>query len=103
MPQGSMNPARYACLAIASMTLASMVLTLAAVPQSRAADRPGPAATPAQRGEYVFRLTGGCGCHTDYKNKGAFLAGGRAIKTPFGTVFGTNITPDPETGLGTWT
>lgn len=65
--------------------------------------RPGPEATAAERGKYVFNLTGGCGCHTDYKNKGAFLAGGRAIKTPFGIVYGTNITPDPETGLGNWT
>jgi mono/diheme cytochrome c family protein len=64
--------------------------------------RPGPDAPPAVRGEYVFHLTGGCGCHTDFKHKGAFLAGGRAIKTPFGTLFGTNLTPDPDTGLGTW-
>jgi len=30
------------------------------------------------------------------------LAGGRAIETPFGTIYGTNITPDPETGIGKW-
>ncbi len=55
-----------------------------------------------ERGEYIFRATGGCGCHTDYENDGAFLAGGRAIKTPFGTFYGTNITPDRETGIGEW-
>ncbi len=55
-----------------------------------------------QRGEYIFRATGGCGCHTDVKNKGAFLAGGRAIKTPFGKVYATNITPDKTTGIGAW-
>ena len=25
-----------------------------------------------------------------------------ALQTPFGTVFATNITPDPETGIGAW-
>jgi len=74
----------------------------AAAPAATAPVRPGPEAAPAVRGEYVFHLTGGCGCHTDAKHKGAFLAGGRAIQTPFGTVFGTNLTPDPETGLGRW-
>lgn len=34
--------------------------------------------------------------------RGRVLAGGRAIKTPFGTFFAPNITPDPETGIGAW-
>src|SRR4029077_2203205 len=29
-------------------------------------------------------------------------AGGTALKTPFGTIHGTNITPDPDTGIGRW-
>ena len=53
-------------------------------------------------GKYLFQAAGGCGCHTDTKNNGVFLAGGRPIKTPFGTFYGTNITPDPETGIGNW-
>jgi len=54
------------------------------------------------RGEYLFRATGGCGCHTDYAGGGEPLAGGRAIKTPFGAFYSTNITPHPDTGLGRW-
>ena len=53
-------------------------------------------------GKYLFQAAGGCSCHTDTKNNGAFLAGGRPIKTPFGTFYSTNITPDPETGIGNW-
>src|SRR5262245_22524212 len=30
------------------------------------------------------------------------FAGGRPVRTPFGTVFSTNITPDAETGIGRW-
>ena len=55
-----------------------------------------------QRGEYVFRAAGGCSCHTDAANKGAFMAGGRPIKTPFGNIYSTNITPAPNTGIGKW-
>jgi mono/diheme cytochrome c family protein len=63
------------------------------------------AATPTQeqlaRGRYVFGATGGCGCHT-VKNKPP-NTGGRKYAGPFGTVYSTNITPDPKTGIGTWT
>lgn len=58
--------------------------------------------TDIEKGEYIFKATGGCGCHTDYEKEGAFLAGGRPIETPFGTFFSTNITPDSETGIGQW-
>lgn len=61
-----------------------------------------PDADPAKRGEYLFNAGGCLGCHTDAKNGGAPLAGGRALKTPFGTFFGPNITPDPQHGLGRW-
>ena len=79
--------------------LAFLVLSLswlAALP-ARAQD-----GSAVQRGEYIFRTTGGCSCHTDGENGGAFMAGGRPIKTPFGLVYGTNITPDPKTGIGSW-
>ncbi|HWI26527.1 MAG TPA: cytochrome c [Stellaceae bacterium] len=39
-------------------------------------------------------------CHT--MPGGAPYAGGRAIPTPFGTVYSSNITPDPATGIGRW-
>ncbi|HEY7493201.1 MAG TPA: cytochrome c [Candidatus Tectomicrobia bacterium] len=58
--------------------------------------------TASQRGEYIFRAAGSCGCHTDRENKGPLLAGGRPIKTPFGSVYSTNITPDRQTGIGAW-
>ena len=37
------------------------------------------------RGEYVLAMGGCVACHTDEKNDGALLAGGRALATPFGT------------------
>ena len=57
---------------------------------------------PVKRGEYIFNAAGCLGCHTESK-EAPRLAGGRALKTPFGTFYGPNITPDPETGIGGWT
>lgn len=62
----------------------------------------GQEATAVQRGKLVFQAAGGCGCHTDVQRSGPFMAGGRPLKTPFGTVYSTNITPAQHTGLGTW-
>ncbi|HEX3207870.1 MAG TPA: cytochrome c [Geminicoccaceae bacterium] len=55
-----------------------------------------------KHGEYVLRLGGCVSCHTDEKRKGQFLAGGRALETPFGTFYPPNITPDAKTGIGGW-
>ncbi len=49
----------------------------------------------------VLAAVGDCAvCHT--AAGGAPNAGGRAMRTPFGTLYTTNLTPDPETGLGRW-
>jgi mono/diheme cytochrome c family protein len=61
------------------------------------------AATPAliERGRYLA-FAGNCSaCHTT--PAGAPFAGGRAFETPFGKVYSVNITPDPDTGIGSWT
>jgi mono/diheme cytochrome c family protein len=61
--------------------------------------------TELERGRRVFHATGGCSCHTNYPGEGEAappLAGGRALETPFGVFYSTNITSNPETGLGRW-
>lgn len=70
----------------------------------------GPVAAPASAGEQSFELVlrgkalvdaGDCvACHTQDQSKP--FAGGRPIKTPFGTLYSPNITPDRETGIGAW-
>ncbi len=59
-------------------------------------------ATPdtLQRGQYLVQASNCMACHTT--RGGAPLAGGRAIDTPFGAVYSSNLTPDPDTGLGHW-
>jgi len=57
----------------------------------------------AKRGEYLAKAGGCVGCHTEEKPGAAPFAGGRALKTPFGTFYGPNITPHPQAGIGRWT
>ena len=52
-------------------------------------------------GEYLARAGDCVACHT--APEGKLFSGGRAMSTPFGTLFSTNITPDAETGIGKWT
>lgn len=50
---------------------------------------------------YTLAQLGNCqSCHTT--EGGEPYAGGRAMDTPFGTIYSVNITPDRETGIGTW-
>jgi len=82
------------------MTRPSLLLALALL-----AAGPGNADAQgdAKRGEYLAKAGGCVGCHTAEKEGSTPFAGGRALKTPFGTFYGPNITPHPEAGLGKWT
>jgi nicotinate dehydrogenase subunit B len=52
------------------------------------------------RGKLLAALGDCAVCHTNAS--GVVNAGGRAIETPFGTIYSTNITPDVATGIGAW-
>jgi mono/diheme cytochrome c family protein len=54
------------------------------------------------RGRYIATAADCIACHTAPK-VGAPFAGGYALVTPFGKLLSSNITPDRETGIGTWT
>ena len=77
-------------LAAASIIVAALPATAAAQPDL------------IQRGAYLVRAAGCVTCHTDSKGGGQSFAGGHGLKTPFGIYYSPNITPDKETGIGTW-
>jgi nicotinate dehydrogenase subunit B len=65
--------------------------------------RPDPSvysAATIARGRQLAALGDCAVCHTAVN--GVINAGGRALETPFGTIYSTNITPDAETGIGAW-
>ena len=53
------------------------------------------------KGEYLAHAGDCIACHTN--PGGALFAGGFPMATPFGTIYSSNITPDPTTGIGSWT
>jgi mono/diheme cytochrome c family protein len=52
------------------------------------------------RGAYLARAGNCMTCHT--ARGGQQYAGGLGVPTPFGTVFTSNLTPDANTGIGSW-
>ena len=57
-------------------------------------------AATLERGRELAALGNCVTCHTSAQGKPN--AGGLGIQTPFGTVYSTNLTPDPQTGIGLW-
>ena len=87
----------------------AVILSTAAVCAACAADPVAPDAVPARssfdpaliaKGAQLAAIGNCQACHT--AEGGRSFAGGRPIETPFGTFYGTNITPDPDTGIGRW-
>lgn len=72
-------------------------------PEIREIDRPLASTFPRDvvaRGEVLVGIGDCWVCHTTHG--GAPYAGGKALATPFGVLFSTNITPDEKTGIGRW-
>jgi len=53
-----------------------------------------------ERGQYLAAAADCTACHTPAG--GEAYAGGVAFELPFGTLYSSNLTPDPETGIGGW-
>jgi mono/diheme cytochrome c family protein len=94
-----MPDARYKALYVS----AALMLAACRFPAVQAGDPPtAQDFTEIERGRYLTTVADCVACHTD-PDDGRPFAGGRPIETPFGTVVSANITPDRETGIGTWT
>ena len=87
-----------ACAAIAGV--AAAVLPWRSLPPIARPDPSAYSAATIAKGQQLAALGNCAGCHTDIN--GVINAGGRPLETPFGIVYSTNITPDPDTGIGSW-
>lgn len=84
---------RRAGLALGGIGLLGVVSASSALGATAEADR-------IARGEYLARAGDCVACHT--APGGQPFAGGREMKTPFGSISTPNITADKKTGIGTW-
>jgi mono/diheme cytochrome c family protein len=88
--------------AVAVILIASGVGNNSAVSQNANIPlSPEQIAVLAPRGKYLTRAADCGACHTAEGR--APYAGGRPFVLPTGTIYATNITPDPDTGIGNWT
>lgn len=85
----------------AALVLLSIALILFLPPSVSSTAQLSDSAEAIERGEYLV-IAGGCiSCHRGDEDEDSFI-GGHALETDFGTFFAPNITPDMETGIGSW-
>jgi mono/diheme cytochrome c family protein len=105
VPRGANNPGGGA-IGLPSANADDGTADLAAWGPPASASSPPDAAgqsstDPVLRGRYLAVAADCQACHTN--PGGQPYAGARPIRMPFGIVYSANITPDPKTGLGSWT
>jgi mono/diheme cytochrome c family protein len=91
-----------AALLLGMLAVLALVVFLNFRGEDRIHDAPPltpPSGDSVARGAYLVRVGNCRACHTE--RGGAAFAGGRAIETPFGAVYASNLTPH-ATGLGNW-
>src|SRR5947208_7096664 len=90
-------------LAIAAIAAAIALAAIVWRPAIAAIEPPAPQSFDSaliKRGRDLAAI-GNCNdCHT--VRGGKDFAGGLPVPTPFGIIYSSNITPDPETGIGRW-
>jgi mono/diheme cytochrome c family protein len=89
--------------AVAALSMFAIFLLWAYRPSIRpVTSLPGRVFTPAlvRQGEKLANIGDCRSCHS--VTPMADFAGGPAIRTPLGQLYGPNITPDRATGIGTW-
>jgi nicotinate dehydrogenase subunit B len=92
--------ASVAAMAAAVVSIAALALPWRSIAPITRPDSSTYSAATIAKGQQLAALGDCAVCHT--QANGAINSGGRAIETPFGTIYSTNITPDPETGIGAW-
>jgi nicotinate dehydrogenase subunit B len=92
--------ATVAALCAAVVGIGAAVLPWRAIAPIARPDASAYSQATIARGRQLAALGDCAVCHT--VANGAINAGGRAIETPFGTIYSSNITPDVETGIGAW-
>jgi mono/diheme cytochrome c family protein len=93
---------RLLLLAVVLAIVAFAAFWALTVPATVPANALGPYTPNLENGRRLF-FAGGCAsCHAQSKEEATRLAGGLALKSPFGTFYVPNISPDRSDGIGGW-
>ena len=88
-------------LAIATISFGtSMIISKNSIPSIHEVDQSVFNEKMIARGKNLAALGNCQGCHTS--EGGRINTGGRPLETQFGTIYTTNLTPDIESGIGSW-
>lgn len=91
-------------LALLIVLIAAIVIAVLWWRENRSYDGPIQQVTASSeqiaRGRYLTQAADCAACHT--AAGGAPLAGGYPLDTPFGTIYGSNLTPSADHGIGRW-
>jgi mono/diheme cytochrome c family protein len=97
---------RFLSVSAALAVFVAIVVAFLNRSDSRPGTAPSIAGAPAgadsvARGEYLAKAADCIACHT-VPDSGKPFAGGVAFKLPFGTIYSSNITKDPQNGIGAY-
>jgi mono/diheme cytochrome c family protein len=98
---------RLTLIAAAAVVIGLGAFWIATLPAVIAASALPPYAPDAENGRTMFNIGGCASCHAVPNNDPdkvdrTRLGGGLALKSPFGTFYVPNISPDPKDGIGNW-
>jgi mono/diheme cytochrome c family protein len=95
------SPWALAAVALLAATVIAIFIIQRQVPEPEIALTVVQRQPDTMRGEYIAILGDCAFCHT--QPGGPAFAGGRSLDTPLGVIYSSNITPDPDTGIGRYT
>lgn len=94
---------RLAIIVVIVVALGFGVFWWLTIPSTVAVGAIGPRTPNLDNGKTMFLIGGCASCHATPKQDDATrLGGGVALKSPFGTFYAPNISPDPKAGIGGW-
>ena len=96
-------PRKLLLLALAAAVVGAGVFWFVTIPATVAASALGTHTPSAAHGKEMFYAGGCASCHaTPGQDDRLKLGGGLGLKSPFGTFYVPNISPDPNDGIGKW-
>jgi mono/diheme cytochrome c family protein len=95
---------RLVVLALIAVVVGFGVFWVVTIPATVPASALAPHTPNLDNGKIMFMIGGCASCHaTPGQDDKTRLGGGFGLKSPFGTFYTPNISPDPNQGIGKWT